>query len=53
VEPNQYNTGFQLRNKWFREGYVANGPYRPEGATFIAPLQHDLTGCGKSLPPGI
>ena len=45
------NTGFLLRNQFWRKDMSSSNDYRPEGCTFIGKLYHDLASCDKPLPP--
>jgi len=51
IEPDDGNTGFIERNKWFRTNYDENQEYRPGGATFLGVFKHTLSGCYKPMPP--
>jgi hypothetical protein len=51
IEPALNNQGWLTRGNMFREGYSAGGAFRPEGATFVGPLMHDLSYINKALPP--
>lgn len=45
------NTGFVLRNQFWRKDMKNSGEYRKEGCTFLGKLYHDLASCDKPLPP--
>lgn len=44
IEAKANNFGFELRSAFFRKNFVLNGEFRPEGATFLGPFKHDLSG---------
>lgn len=45
------NTGFLLRNQFWRKDMASANEYRPQGCTFMGKLYHDLASCDKPLPP--
>lgn len=45
------NTGFLLRNQFWRKDMASAQDYRPQGCTFLGKLYHDLASCDKPLPP--
>jgi hypothetical protein len=45
------NTGFLLRNQFWRKDMKSTSEYRKEGCTFLGKLYHDLASCDKPLPP--
>ena len=45
------NTGFVLRNQFWKKDMKTTGEYRKEGCTFLGKLYHDLASCDKPLPP--
>jgi len=44
IEPNIRNFGFLERNRRFRNNYDESQDYRPDGATFLGPFKHALSG---------
>lgn len=52
IEPKSNNFGFEMRSAYFRKNFELGNTFRPEGATFLGPFKHDLSGCDKPLPPG-
>lgn len=53
-EPHSTNSGFMIRNSWFREGMNttdATKPYSKDGYVFLGPFLHELSGISQCLPP--
>ena len=51
MQPGSANTGWQERNRMFRQNYDAQKPFRKSGLTLFGRLMHELVGCETGLPP--
>ena len=45
------NTGFVIRNQFWRKDRLSANEYRKDGCTFLGKLYHDLSSSDKPLPP--